>query len=134
MRLVIDTNVLVSGLLKPSGPPGRILDKVVQGIVIPVYSSVILDEYEAVLTRRKFAFDPASTGALLELIAAEGWPVSRIARLDMRFRDEDDRPFYECAAAADCPLVTGNIRDFPAKGSVEILNPAQLMRRLESAG
>ncbi|MHB8743065.1 MAG: putative toxin-antitoxin system toxin component, PIN family [Sulfuricaulis sp.] len=132
MRLVIDTNVLVSGLLKPSGPPGRILDKVVQGIVIPVYSSMILDEYEAVFTRRKFAFNPASASALLELITAEGWPVSRITRVDTRFRDEDDRPFYECAAAADCPLVTGNLRDFPAKGSVEILSPAELMRRLET--
>ena len=38
MRLVIDTNVFVSGLLNPNGPPGQILDHVVHGRVIAIYS------------------------------------------------------------------------------------------------
>ncbi|HLQ26232.1 MAG TPA: putative toxin-antitoxin system toxin component, PIN family [Acidiferrobacterales bacterium] len=130
MRLVIDTNVLVSGLLKPKGPPGRILDSLVQGTIVAVYSPAILAEYGTVLARRKFAFDPENVAALLELVVAEGWPISRIARLDMHLRDPGDRPFYECAAAAGCPLVTGNAKDFPIKGPVEILSPAQLARRL----
>ena len=130
MRLVIDTNILVSALLKPAGPPGRILDSVVQGVIEPVYSLAILTEYDAVLTRRKFAFDPEGIAALLELVASEGWPVARTARLDLSFPDPDDRKFYECAAAAGCPLVTGNARDFPTKGPVEILSPAQVARKL----
>lgn len=130
MRLVIDTNVLVSALLKPNGPPGRILDAVVQGVIEPVYNLAILTEYDAVLTRRKFAFDPEDVAAVLELVASEGWPVTRTARLDLPFRDPDDRKFYECAAAAGCPLVTGNTRDFPTTGPVEILSPAQLARKL----
>ena len=104
MRLVIDTNILVSALLKPAGPPGRILDAVVQGVIEPIYSLAILTEYDAVLTRRKFAFDPEGIAALLELVASEGWPVARTARLDLSFPDPDDRKFYECAAAAGCPL------------------------------
>ncbi len=130
MRLVIDTNVLVSALLKPAGPPGRILDAVVQGVIEPVYSLAILTEYDAVLTRRKFSFDPEDVAALLELVASEGWPVARTARLDLPFHDPDDRKFYECAAAAGCPLVTGNARDFPTQGPVEILSPAQVARKL----
>lgn len=130
MRLVIDTNVLVSALLKPNGPPGRILDAVVQGVIEPVYNLAILTEYDAVLTRRKFAFDPEDVAAVLELVASEGWPVTRTARLDLPFHDPDDRKFYECAAAAGCPLVTGNTRDFPTTGPVEIFNPAQLARKL----
>ena len=130
MRLVIDTNILVSALLKPAGPQGRILDAVVQGVIEPIYSLAILTEYDAVLTRRKFAFDPEGIAALLELVASEGWPVARTARLDLSFPDPDDRKFYECAAAAGCPLVTGNARDFPTKGPVEILSPAQVARKL----
>lgn len=130
MRLVIDTNVLVSALLKPDGPPGRVLGAAVLGIIEPVYSMAILTEYEDVLTRRKFAFDPEDIAAVLELVASEGWLVTQIARLDLPFRDSDDRKFYECAAAAGCPLVTGNAKDFPPKGSVEILSPAQVARKL----
>lgn len=130
MRLVIDTNVLVSALLKPAGPPGRILDAVVQGVIEPVYNLAILTEYDAVLTRRKFSFDPEDVAALLELVASEGWPVARTARLDLPFHDPDDRKFYECATAAGCPLVTGNAKDFPTQGPVEILSPAQVARKL----
>ena len=130
MRLVIDTNVLVSALLKPAGPPGRILDAVVQGVIEPVYSLAILTEYDAVLTRRKFAFDPEDVAAVLELVASEGGPVTRTARLDLPFRDPDDRKFNQCDAAARCPLVTGNPSDFPTMAPVEILSPAQLARKL----
>lgn len=129
MRLVIDTNVLVSALLKPDGPPGRILDAVVLGVIEPVYSMAILTEYETVLTRRKFAFDPEDVAAVLELVASEGWLVTQTAKLDLPFRDPDDRKFYECAAAAGCPLVTGNAKDFPSRGPVEILSPAQVVRK-----
>jgi putative PIN family toxin of toxin-antitoxin system len=130
MHLVIDTNVLVSGLLKPDGPPGRILDSVVQGIIVPVYSATILTEYQAVLVRRKFNFDPQNVLALLELIVSEGLLISRVRRLEFHFRDAGDQPFYECTAAAGCPLVTGNSRDFPAKGPVELVSPAQVMQVL----
>jgi len=130
IHLVIDTNVLVSGLLKPDGPPGRILDNVVRAIIVPVYSPAILTEYQAVLVRRKFNFDPQNVVALLELIVSEGLLVSQTMRLELRFRDPADRPFYECAAAAGCPLVTGNSRDFPTKGPVEIISPAQAMGAL----
>jgi putative PIN family toxin of toxin-antitoxin system len=130
MQLVVDTNVLVSGLINPEGPPGRILDNIVQGIIAPVYNPAILAEYETVLARPKFAFEPEHVTALLEQIVSEGRPIPRVARLDIHFRDPGDRPFYECAAAAGCALVTGNAKDFPIKGIVEILSPAQLVRRL----
>ncbi len=124
MQLVIDTNVLVSGLLNASGAPGQLLDKILHGHVIPVYNAEILAEYAAVLARRKFSFDPNCIAALMELITTEGWPMYRIEHLDIHLPDPDDRPFYECAAAAKCPLVTGNLKDFPQNGPVEVLSPA----------
>jgi predicted nucleic acid-binding protein len=45
VRLVLDTNVLVSGLLKLSSPPGRILDLILSGQIIPVFQPGIMEEY-----------------------------------------------------------------------------------------
>lgn len=53
-----DANVLVSGLLSPYGPPGRILDALLAGILTLVFDDRILGEYEDVLTRQEFGSDP----------------------------------------------------------------------------
>ena len=132
MRLVIDTNVFVSGLLNPNGPPGQILDHVVHGRVIAVYSRPILDEYAIVLARKKFSFNPDDIDSLIELLVTEGWPVRTVPRVDLPFPDPSDQPFYECAAAVSCPLVTGNLKHYPKTGPVEVLSPAQAVARLSA--
>jgi putative PIN family toxin of toxin-antitoxin system len=58
IRAVIDTNVLVSGLLSPSGNEALILLAIHHGLVRPCCSEDILEEYAAVLARPKFAFPP----------------------------------------------------------------------------
>jgi putative PIN family toxin of toxin-antitoxin system len=55
IRAVIDTNVLVSGLLSPAGNEALILLAIDQGPVHPCFSEDILEEYAAVLARAKFA-------------------------------------------------------------------------------
>ena len=55
--VVIDTNVLVSALMKPESIPGVILEEALSGRIMPLLNSEILDEYEEVLSRRKFKFD-----------------------------------------------------------------------------
>lgn len=93
MRLVLDTNVLVSGLLSANGPPGKILNHLAHGRVIGVYSRPILDEYATVLARKKFSFDPDDIDTLIELIVTEGWPVLRVPRLSIHCSDTKDQPF-----------------------------------------
>lgn len=130
MRLVLDTNVLVSGLLSPNGPPGKILDHLVHGRVVAVYSRPILDEYAVVLARKKFNFEPDDIDTFIELIVTEGWPVLRAPRLSIHCSDPKDQPFYDGAAAVNCPLVTGNLKHFPKGGPVEVWSPAQAIARL----
>ncbi len=57
MRIVVDTNVLVSGLLNPYGSPGRILDLVLSGRIQVLYDDRILEEYQDVLARPQLAID-----------------------------------------------------------------------------
>jgi len=113
VRIVLDTNVLVSGLLNPQGPPGRILDFVLAGKAVLLVDDRILDEYREVLTRPRFAFDAAEVATLLAFLAAESeWVIATGPPLTLS--DPSDQPFAEVAIAAGAAvLVTGNPRHFP---------------------
>ena len=57
MKIVLDTNVLVSGLINPKGVPAKILNLMLNEKIIVLYDNRILREYETVLSRRKFRFE-----------------------------------------------------------------------------
>jgi predicted nucleic acid-binding protein len=71
VKVVLDTNILVSSLLT-AGPPAVIVDLVADGNIIPFYSNPILQEYWEVLSRKKFGFNPAQVSRLLADIARPG--------------------------------------------------------------
>jgi putative PIN family toxin of toxin-antitoxin system len=133
MRVVLDTNVLVSGVLNPHGPPGRILDAAVAGRLKVLYDDRILAEYRAVLLRPVFGFTPRDVDALLDFMVAAGEPVSA-APLRVVLPDPSDLPFLEVAATAWADaLVTGNARHFrPRRGrhTVPVFSPAEFLERL----
>ena len=115
MRIVVDTNVLVSGLLNPRGAPGRIVDLLLAGHVSLLVDDRIQAEYHEVLRRGRFGFDARDVGALLAFIDATATHVHG-APLAERLSDRDDEPFLEAAIAGDADaLVTGNVRHFPAR-------------------
>ena len=62
---VIDTNVIVSSMLKRSSIPGKVLDYVLQGTVIPLLNHEILSEYADVLTRNEFGFSASDVDVLI---------------------------------------------------------------------
>lgn len=126
MRVVLDTNVLVSGLLNPHGAPGRVVDLLVLGKLRPQFDDRILHEYRDVLARSRFGFDPDDVEALLEHLRSVGDRLTA-PPLAVRLPDEDDLPFLEVAACGGArALVTGNGADFePRRGShsVPVLSP-----------
>ena len=67
MKAVLDTNVLVSGLLSHAGPPGKLIDEIETGLLVPVFSKPILFEHLDVLLRPKFRFETDSITVLMEL-------------------------------------------------------------------
>lgn len=130
MKVVLDTNVLVSGLLSPYGPPGRIVDLAVTGTVHPLYDDRILQEYRDVLGRSRFGFAEADVRALLEQLTRVGLHLTA-PPLPVVLPDPDDLPFLEVAAAGDAgALITGNAADYePRKGShdVSVVSPGSFM-------
>lgn len=131
MRVVLDTNVLVSGTLNPHGPPAQILDSVLAGTNTVLHDDRILSEYREVLLRPRFGFSRSNVEVLLDFLELAGEHVSALP-LALTLPDPNDAPFLEVAAsgAADA-LITDNTRHFkPRRGRHEVLvsTPADFLR------
>jgi len=129
MRVVVDTNVLVAGLLSPSGPPAWIVEAVLSGDLEIVLDSAIRAEYEEVLRRPEFGFSPKSVQDLLSVIDQFGTLVAGVPPCRAPLPDPDDEPFLATAAAAECVLVTGITRHFPrsVRQGVLVLSPREFV-------
>ena len=129
MKIVLDTNVVVSGLISPFGNPADILRMVSAGEIQLCFDARILMEYKEVLGRPKFQFEDERVRFLLDQIEHCGQIVAP-KPLKSHLPDPDDDPFLEAAIAgqADC-LVTGNIGHFPAdmRQRVRVLPPAKFI-------
>jgi putative PIN family toxin of toxin-antitoxin system len=129
MKIVLDTNVLVAGLLSPFGPCGEIVRMVSSGELTLCVDALILAEYSEVLYRSKFGFDKDKVAALLDHIEHRGQTVAS-SPLPHSLPDPDDEPFLKVAVAgkAVC-LVTGNASHFPAKlrQGRKVLSPSEFL-------
>ncbi|MBN1672991.1 MAG: putative toxin-antitoxin system toxin component, PIN family [Kiritimatiellae bacterium] len=129
MNIVLDTNVVVSGLLSPFGNPAEILRMVSSGELRLCFDARILSEYREVLHRPKFQFDRSRIHALLDQIEHCGQTVAPNP-LPQSLPDPDDDPFLEAAIAGKVKcLVTGNMGHFPAnmRSRVRVLSPAKFL-------
>lgn len=132
IRAVIDTNVIVSGLLSPSGNEALILLAIQQGILRPCLSAEILDEYAAVLARPKFGFSPDEIAALMTMLRGVG-ELFEPQPSPIASPDPGDTKFLDCAGAAQAGfIVTGNKRDFPGPrfGPTRVVNAGELLDRI----
>ena len=132
IRAVIDTNVLVSGLLSPSGNEALILLTIHQGLVHPCFSEEILEEYAGVLAWPKFGFPPDEVAAALAMFRRQG-ELFRPEVSSATSTDPGDTKFLQCAEAAQADyIVTGNKRHFPAGlyGVTRIVSAGELLDRI----
>lgn len=115
---VIDTNVLVSAMLKWNSVPGNVMELVFDGPIVPVYNAEILKEYREVLSRPKFRFTKEIVDDVLESIESKGISIEA-EMLDIVLPDPKDRVFYEVVLeerkTEEAFLVTGNIKHFPVE-------------------
>jgi putative PIN family toxin of toxin-antitoxin system len=129
MRIVLDTNILVSGLLTPFGSSGEIVRMVFSNQLTLFLDARILSEYRDVLHRPKFSFNKDDVATLLEFIKYYG---RFIAGTPLRnpLPDQDDEPFLEVAIAGKVnALVTGNAAHYPVslREGVSLLSPTEFI-------
>lgn len=129
LRLVLDTNVLVSALLNLHVTPAKILDGFLEGRWELLVSPEILEEYETVLVRRKFAPIHQSvreTVTRLKRAAFVVFPGEMVRACS----DPADNKFLACSIAGKAThLVTGNKKHFPKSPfmGILIISPAELI-------
>lgn len=113
LRLVLDTNVVVSAALKPDGLQRTALLLALTKPARLYISEAILAEYREVLSRPELQIRKGVRQQLLQLIKNRSQPIRPTYRLQIT-SDPDDNIFLECADAAHADyLVTGNQRHFP---------------------
>jgi putative PIN family toxin of toxin-antitoxin system len=128
MKVVIDTNVVVSANLSDEGLPAAILDLAANKTILMFVSPAILSEYEAVLRRPRLNLSPAAVARSLAVIRN----ISRLVKPTRRLAeaaDETDNRFLECAVSAGADyIITGNTRHFPNRfESIRIVTPREFL-------
>ena len=112
INAVLDTNILVSGLLTADGNPSKVINFLKDKRFTAVYNDEIIAEYRDVLFRDKLGLNAKDVEDLLGEITKIGFP-NVPAKSGIPLPDEDDRVFYDTAKSIDAYLVTGNLKHFP---------------------
>jgi putative PIN family toxin of toxin-antitoxin system len=136
MRVVIDTGVLVSGLIRPQGTIGEVLRALRNGRFVSVYSTAMMVEMIDVLGRSpfrtKYHIQPNDIAALINLIRLRGelvFPQRKITAC----RDPKDNKFLEAALAGQTEILTTGDADLLILNpfeNIDILRPAEFLARL----
>ncbi len=130
---VLDTNVIVSGLLVAGGFSGRLVEAVLTARLRLSYDDRIEAEYREVLARPRFAISRERREAFLAELKNQDAVVVVRPWSDAMLPDLDDLSFLEVARlTTERTLVTGNLRHFPSSvcGPVVVLTPRQAWDRL----
>ena len=129
---VIDTNVIVSSMLKAESVPGQIVKLVTKNIITPLLNEEIYTEYYDVLTRNKFGLNQKDIEDLLKSIKRNAIYLNREQTLE-DFINKDDIVFFEIVMSArntmDSYLMTGNNKHYPVRSYV--VTPAQMIKIIE---
>lgn len=128
IRVVLDTNIIVSALLQPLGPPARVFMLAIDGSLQLCISGSVYAEYEEVISRPRFRHSKDVIAGALRIVREKGFWV-RPREAIRACSDPDDDIFLECAHAAQANyLVTGNLKHFPTSWSgTRIVTPRRLL-------
>lgn len=112
---MIDTNVLISAMLSPSGMSAKFMADVYDGFYEVMATDTILREYDEVMRRPQFQFDDE------DISFASRWFVENSILVEVdeddyskkEIPDPKDAAFYVAARCTGALLVTGNIKHYP---------------------
>ena len=131
MRLVLDTNVVISAFINPGGKPSQIVKMILGRGAALCYNSAILSEYENVMLRPKFQdkIDSGTIRRFIDLLRSIGISFNPPPS-DIKLYDESDRIFYDTAKGSGSVLISGNTKHYPKEPF--ILLPADFLELLEA--
>ena len=118
LKIVLDTNIIISAALSPNGTPAKILSSIGMSYDLQLlYNNEILTEYKDVLSRPRLNIAADIQNRIIKTIINVGIIANPVAS-DFPMPDETDRIFYDIAKTNDAILVTGNIKHFPTESFI----------------
>jgi putative PIN family toxin of toxin-antitoxin system len=118
MKIVLDTNIIVSAFINPKGIPGEILSLLLAKKITICYDNKIFSEYMEVLKKSKFNFDNTLMDEFLDFIKENGEYIAAVPQT-VKFEDEDDKVFYNVYKSSDANyIITGNKKHFPKENNI----------------
>ncbi len=132
IKVVIDTNVLVSAIWNPMGSPAKIIEAVYAGTLEPIISEQILQEYSTVLKYKEFNFQPNIVNQMLNYFRVFLLPLPP-ENTSIKCNDPDNTKFLSAAIAGNASyIITGNRKHFPRKvPELTINNPQEMLNILD---
>jgi putative PIN family toxin of toxin-antitoxin system len=134
LRVVLDTNVVISSFLKPTGNPSRILRLILQGDLEIAINEQILAEYTEVASRPVFQLDRDKTEIVLGYLRSRAIQAPSLPGVPT-LPDPSDEAFLEAALSTNADfLITGNKKHYPAGAckDVAVVTPAEFLKSLDS--
>ena len=132
LRIVADTNILLSGILYESGNEAQILGLFLEEKAILLASLDTLEELREALTRPKFKLTPTESLALFQIILSKSEILLNVEEAAEKCRDKDDQKFLDLAHTGSADyLLTGDrdLLEMQKVGTTRILTSAQLIRQ-----
>lgn len=129
MKVVCDTNVLISGILF-GGHPRRILREGIRGRLDIVISPDILEEFHDVLVRPKFGFTADQVDGIIQQFRESFFLVRPGVSVQVVKRDPDDDRILEAALAAEAPVIVSgdaDLLDLKSWRGIRIYTPAEFV-------
>lgn len=127
LKVVLDTNIIVSAAISKQGNPAKIMEMVFDEVIQPYYNDAVLFEYAEVLARPHFKLTSDEQALFIEGITRAGELIEESAASTVSMTDETDRKFYNLAKTVNAFLVTGNARHFPNESF--IISPADFIKQ-----
>ncbi len=130
MKIVLDTNVVVSAFLNLYGKPAKILRLILQGDIELIVDERILNEYENVLLRPVFGLPQKEVLNVIDVLRSISNSAPACKR-KIELPDKGDEPFLEVAISGKADaIVTGNKKHFPPTKcmDIKILSPEEFLK------
>ena len=135
IRVVLDTSVLVSAVITPTGPNAQVFDLITTGEIRPYLTEAVLAEYYRVFDYERLEhLDRRRIARLRGLLETASVKVKSRGRLKISGHEDDNR-IYECAVAAKANyIITENAKHFkkPYKNT-KIVNARQFLKLVTEA-
>lgn len=131
MRIILDTNVFISGIFF-RGPPSQILKAWKNQNLQIVLSKQILDEYQVVADELSLQYPQINITPIIELVTIHGQFINTDG-IDISIcEDHDDDKFIECAIAGKCSIIVSgdkHLLKIKEYKSVKIIKPRDFIEK-----